>query len=241
MKSLDAMIRYLILAFALFAAVPVAQAGMQGNLPAPVQKLPAYPPIVCITPDWRPESCATRQPPPLTGPVAKGATITAQTIEGIPMIFLSGGEIIAGDEIKFDAGIKDLNFPNEAVVFLNSEGGEVETSLLIANTIWARRFHTVVGKNALCSSMCGIIWLSGSQKWVYPSSRIGFHSPYFPDKRISPGGAAIIGAYLAKIGLSDAAIRYLTEAEPNSMNWLTAEKARQLGIDGRVLKENTTH
>jgi hypothetical protein len=62
-----------------------------------------------------------------------------------------------------------------------------------------------------------------------------------PDKRISPGGAAIIGAYLAKIGLSDAAIRYLTEAEPNLMNWLTAEKARQLGIDSRLLKENTAH
>jgi len=44
----------------------------------------------------------------------------------------------------------------------------------------------------------------------------------------------VIGAFLAKLGLSDAAIRYLTEAAPNTMNWLTAEKARELGIDSRV-------
>ena len=37
----------------------------------------------------------------------------------------------------------------------------------------------------------------------------------------------MIGAFLAKLGLS-------TEAAPNTMNWLTAEKARELGIDSRV-------
>ncbi len=32
----------------------------QGNLPTPVQKLPAYPPVACVTPDWRPEPCEDR-------------------------------------------------------------------------------------------------------------------------------------------------------------------------------------
>ena len=63
MKSLDAMIGYLIVAFAFFAAVPVAQAGMQGNLPAPVQKLPPYPPVVCVASNWATESCESRRPP----------------------------------------------------------------------------------------------------------------------------------------------------------------------------------
>jgi hypothetical protein len=53
------MIRHLPLALtaALFCSVAQAQ---QGNLPAPVQKLSPYPPVVCVTPDWRPEPCEDR-------------------------------------------------------------------------------------------------------------------------------------------------------------------------------------
>jgi hypothetical protein len=35
----------------------------QGNLPKPVQKLPAYPPVACVTTDWAFESCEDRQTP----------------------------------------------------------------------------------------------------------------------------------------------------------------------------------
>ena len=46
------------------ALVLVLSAGaahaQQGNLPKPVQKLPAYPPVACVTPDWRPEPCEDR-------------------------------------------------------------------------------------------------------------------------------------------------------------------------------------
>jgi hypothetical protein len=34
----------------------------QGNIPKPVGKLPPYPPIVCVTPNWTPEPCENRQP-----------------------------------------------------------------------------------------------------------------------------------------------------------------------------------
>jgi ATP-dependent protease ClpP protease subunit len=50
--------QYLALAAILFCSVAHAQ---QGNLPRPVQKLPAYPPVVCVTPDWTQESCQTRK------------------------------------------------------------------------------------------------------------------------------------------------------------------------------------
>jgi len=32
----------------------------QGNLPKPVQKLPAYPPVVCVAPNWATEPCEAR-------------------------------------------------------------------------------------------------------------------------------------------------------------------------------------
>src|SRR5215471_4510339 len=36
----------------------------QGNMPKPVGKLPSYPPIVCVTPNWIPEPCEGRQSSP---------------------------------------------------------------------------------------------------------------------------------------------------------------------------------
>jgi hypothetical protein len=34
----------------------------QGKLPKPVQRLPSYPPVVCVAPNWVTESCEDRQP-----------------------------------------------------------------------------------------------------------------------------------------------------------------------------------
>src|SRR6516225_427172 len=48
----------------LFLATGTAHAvEYQGNLPKPVQKLPAYPPVVCVAPDWSVELCGDRQTP----------------------------------------------------------------------------------------------------------------------------------------------------------------------------------
>src|SRR5262249_16741859 len=205
-KGCAPMIRYLTLALALAAAAR-ALGEMQGNLPTPAQKSPAYPQAVCVAANWatvpcasralrppavkclRPdgteEPCETRQAtPPLTTPVAKGAIIIPSMFEGVPTIQVLG-EIVSGDETKLKAAIKDLGFPSEGLVYLNSIGGDLEASLAIANIVWARRYHTMVGTKAVCASMCGLIWLAGSTRWVFATSHIGFHSPYFSDKRIS--------------------------------------------------------
>ena len=100
MKSLDAMIRYLILAFAFFAAVPVAQAGMQGNLPAPVQKLPPYPPVVCVAPNWATEPCESRRPPaqPAARSPAKTKTVLYNEPGGIIQDHVKRWQALAASE-----------------------------------------------------------------------------------------------------------------------------------------------
>lgn len=50
---------FVLLAMLLASTITHAQ---QGNLPVPVQKLPSYPPAVCVTPNWTSESCASRSP-----------------------------------------------------------------------------------------------------------------------------------------------------------------------------------
>ena len=53
----------LLLTFLVFMAAWPANAGMQGNLPTPVQKLPAYPPVMCVATNWETESCESRLTP----------------------------------------------------------------------------------------------------------------------------------------------------------------------------------
>ena len=53
----------LLLTFLVFMAAWPANAGMQGNLPPPVQKFPAYPPVMCVATNWKTESCESRQTP----------------------------------------------------------------------------------------------------------------------------------------------------------------------------------
>jgi hypothetical protein len=49
--------------FVVFMGIRPAPAGWQGNLPTPVQSLPAYPPVTCVAPDWATEPCEDRQTP----------------------------------------------------------------------------------------------------------------------------------------------------------------------------------
>jgi hypothetical protein len=51
-----------IVIFWIFMAIRPANAGMQGNMPKPVQPLPKYPPIVCVAPNWAITPCRDRQP-----------------------------------------------------------------------------------------------------------------------------------------------------------------------------------
>jgi hypothetical protein len=48
---------------ALFLATGIAHAiEYQGKLPKPVQRLPSYPPVVCVAPNWAAEPCEDTQP-----------------------------------------------------------------------------------------------------------------------------------------------------------------------------------
>lgn len=66
---------------------------------------------------------------------------------------------------------------------------------------------------------------------------VGFHGVYNSDT-LQPSGAgnAIVGAFLGKIGLSDAAIAYIMNPDANEIQWLTAANARPLGIDANAIE-----
>src|SRR6516225_6490076 len=66
LRTAEAAVKKLFLAGVAALSVLSASAAhareWQGNMPKPVGKLPPYPPVVCVTPNWTPEPCEGRQP-----------------------------------------------------------------------------------------------------------------------------------------------------------------------------------
>jgi PAN domain len=69
-------------------------------------------------------------------------------------------------------------------------------------------------------------------------SRIGFHASYVQQNgqnKENGLGNALVGAYLNQLGLSQAAISYISAAPPEGMTWLTSEDAIRVGIEVAVV------
>jgi hypothetical protein len=53
--------KMLLAGIAALSVLASAAHAQQGNLPKPVRPLPPYPPLVCVTPDWKSEPCEGRK------------------------------------------------------------------------------------------------------------------------------------------------------------------------------------
>jgi len=144
------------------------------------------------------------------------------------------GEIQLEDWKQFQDVVRRDNISN-ALVVLDSSGGNVLGGMSIGLTIRDREFDTYVGKGATCASMCGGIWLAGHTRYAFPNSRIGFHQPSIKDKRgnkrTDPRMVSFMKDYYFKVGASKEAASFLTAAHADEMYWLNSHLARGLDIN----------
>ena len=86
------------------------------------------------------------------------------------IITLAGDTVTLSGTIMFQDGehfqTVTARAPAGARVVLDSLGGNVGAGLNIGREIHKRGFQTVVPANTECASMCGLIWLAGSTRWV---------------------------------------------------------------------------
>jgi hypothetical protein len=143
------------------------------------------------------------------------------------------GEILSGDDKRFETVAGSAA---HALVTLSSPGGNLFDGLIIGATIHDRGYSTFVGPGNQCASVCGSIWLGGRRRFLAPSSKLGFHAAFNSRTGQETGeGNAILGAYLSQLGLSYAAIAYVTKAGPADATWLSAADANELGIEYQVI------
>ena len=149
------------------------------------------------------------------------------------------GDFATDDGARFEQVLAATR--DAAVVVLESNGGRLIGGLDVGAAIRNHQLPTLVVDGATCASACAAAWLGGTRRYVGASARVGFHSAYTKDWRNNPtesrGGNALLGAYLNRMGLSDRAVVFITEAAPARISWLTMDSAKALGID--VLAYNT--
>jgi hypothetical protein len=169
---------------------------------------------------------------------AQGATITVHPEDDNSRIFVDiAGEIALTDIKTFLDKIEHL--PSEKVyVSLSSEGGVAVAGLFIGNYIRLSGMKTLVPENKKCVSVCAIIWLGASDRYVGGENRaVGFHGAYNKDTG-QPGLTMNIriAVYLGYLDLSYDAADWILGAPPLALRWLTPETSKQYGIDYSELR-----
>jgi hypothetical protein len=142
------------------------------------------------------------------------------------------GKIKQGDADSFDVEANKVSTkPHPVYVLLSGPGGTLLDSLRIGTTIRRKGWYTSVPAKKECDSSCAYIWLAGVSRAADVSSRIGFHAVYdMNTKREMGSGNAILGAYLAIMGVNLPAISYFTSVGAFKMTYLTAEAAEKFNI-----------
>jgi hypothetical protein len=159
-----------------------------------------------------------------------------------PALITIEGTINDGDDDLFRTRIGTIP---QAVVGLDSPGGNLHAGIEIGTTIRMRGYATTVPMGSKCASACGLIWLGGSPRTILYDAQgntglVGFHAAINTQTGAMSVGNAWAGSYFGKLGLSDEAIAYLTEASPDSIQWLTSADAERLGIRVSYVKVDPT-
>jgi hypothetical protein len=163
-----------------------------------------------------------------SGRFATAATISVSQSRNDPKQIVMSGELVPEDLDRFVAASANAR---NAVVRFNSRGGHLQTGLLIGLIIRQRGYTTAVGAGSLCYSSCALAWLAGRTRLKDVTSKIGFHAASDANHAYSPEGTEMMRAYARSLGVSSLAAKFLTDATPDDMQYLTADLAKEIGVN----------
>src|SRR5262249_27033878 len=183
--------------------------------------------------------------------LAKGgmaATITVHEPDGQGRVFVDVvGQINDEDFKTFKEKTDQIfligadQFNKQVIVTLISNGGSMHPAWQISDQVRNRGMSTFMPGDRTCTSACAFIWLAGWPRAVGDTPQIGFHALYDPTTRQESGKAnALLGAYLSSLGLGYKAIAFMTRKGPTSLEWLTPDLARELGVALSMLRPPRT-
>jgi hypothetical protein len=164
--------------------------------------------------------------------VGMAATITVHAPDSEGRVFIDVvGKIDDGDFETFKQKTDQIHLKKLVIVTLISNGGAIGPAIQIGELVRKRRMLTFVPSDRTCASACALIWVAGWLRTVGDTPQIGFHAAYDEDTRRESGaGNAVMGAYLRGLEFDYKAIHFMTHKGPTSVEWLTPELAKEMGV-----------
>lgn len=145
------------------------------------------------------------------------------------------GEIMPDDDEVFLTEVDRATANGEhALVVLSSDGGALGAGMHMGLVIQEAGLPTFVPEGERCASACALAWLAGEPRMTTAASEIGFHQPYDESTGTmvaSIEANAVVGHYIATIGMGPEIVSFAVSAPPEEMAWLTVPVAATLGLD----------
>ncbi|WP_247877645.1 hypothetical protein [Brucella pituitosa] len=146
-----------------------------------------------------------------------------------PNVIEMNGIIEPGAALDFRRALRAA--PNAKLVILNSDGGNVQAGLLIADDINQRALATYIPKASKCYSVCSYIFLSGKERKA--DGELGVH-------QISSDSPDLVGAQLAISDIIEVLSRFDTppavtqimfKTPPNEMHVFNQEEIERYKLN----------
>ena len=155
-----------------------------------------------------------------------------------PDIIATDGTIESGAALEFRRALRAA--PSAKLITLNSNGGNVQAGLLIADDINQRALATYIPKTSQCYSACSYIFLAGKERKV--DGELGVH-------QISSDSPDLVGAQLAISDIIEVLSRFETPPEvmqvmfktpPDDMHVFTQEEIERYRLNRSAGEAPTT-
>ena len=144
-------------------------------------------------------------------------------------------EILPGDDEHFLAAVEEATWEGQsALVVLASPGGALGAGMHMGLIIAENGLPTFVPDGEVCASACALAWLAGAPRMMTEVSEIGFHQPYDERDGVmvpSIEANAVVGHYIATIGMGPQIVSFAVSAPPQEMSWLQLSTASDIGLE----------
>lgn len=150
-------------------------------------------------------------------------------------IVLGQGPVAAGDagRLRLALGSADRDASGHKVLALEGPGGQIVEAFAMVDVMDDERVSTLVRTGASCASACAqILFLSGANRTVEDSGRIGLHSCHMAgdSKRSTACNELIAQNALARGTPYGTIMAFLHLTPATGMAWLSASEADQWGL-----------
>lgn len=149
-------------------------------------------------------------------------------LDNTPGVLVLNGDIDLRTPLAFKRALQ--KYPDTRIVALSSNGGSVQSALLIAEDVYEKRITTLIPKEAVCASACAYIFFAGSSRLA--EGKLGVHqisgSSNVSDAQLNISDILDV---LGKYDVPQAVITKMFRTRSDDIYFFAPEEVVSLGIN----------